>query len=229
MAIRMAERGYVGATITYRLADEAPYPAAVLDVAAAVRWLRANADKYAVDPDRIAIAGGSAGGHIASLAGVISADEASGKVQAIVNVDGLSDLVGEAQRLRGDPASRKSASERDWFGGWFKHNAAPLDALWREASPLTHAGRDAPPLLFIGSSIARFSVGRDAMVAKLRGAGVASEVLLLPDTPHAFWMFDPWLAPTVDATAAFLDRVFRRNDAMLYRSGAAGATDAEMR
>ena len=48
------------------------------------------------------------------------------------------------------------------------------------------------------------------MMEKLRGAGVASEVLLLPDTPHAFWMFDPWLAPTVDATVAFLDRVFGR-------------------
>lgn len=210
MAIRMAERGYAAATITYRLADEAPYPAAVLDAAAAVRWLRANAFRYAVNPEQIAIAGGSAGGHIASLAGVKSSGDAASKVQAIVNIDGLSDLVAEAGRLRGDPASRRSALERTWFGGWFRNGADPLDAVWREASPLTYVEHTSPPVLFIGSSIARFSVGRVAMVEKLRGAGVASEVLLLPDTPHAFWMFDPWLAPTVDATVVFLDRVFGR-------------------
>lgn len=210
MAIRMAERGYAAATITYRLADEAPYPAAVLDAAAAVRWLRSNAARYAVNPDQIAIAGGSAGGHIASLAGMKSSADAAGKVQAIVNIDGLSDLVAEAGRLRGDPALRKPASERAWFGGWFRNGADPLDTVWREASPVTYVERASPPVLFIGSSVPRFSVGRDAMVEKLRGAGVASEVLLLPDTPHAFWMFDPWLAPTVEAAAVFLDRVFGR-------------------
>jgi acetyl esterase/lipase len=210
MAIRMAERGYAAATITYRLADEAPYPAAALDAAAAVRWLRANAARYAVNPDQIAIAGGSAGGQVASLAGVRNSADASGKVQAIVNIDGLSDFLGEVKRLRGDPAIRKPASETEWFGGWFKDRADRLDAVWREASPLTYAGRDSPPVLFIGSGVPRFSVGRDAMVEKLRGAGVASKVVLLPDTPHAFWMFDPWLAPTVDATAAFLDGVFGR-------------------
>lgn len=210
MAIRMAERGYAAATITYRLADEAPYPAAALDAAAAVGWLRANAAGFAVDADRIAIAGGSAGGQIATLVGVKNDAGAVGKVQAIVNIDGLSDFMGEVQRLRGDPAIRKPASETEWFGGWFKDSADRLDARWREASPVTYAGRESPPVLFIGSSVPRFSVGRDAMVEKLRVAGVASKVVLLPDTPHAFWMFDPWLAPTVDATTTFLDGVFER-------------------
>ena len=64
MAIRMAQRGYAAATISYRLADEAPYPAAVHDARAAVRWLRGHAGTYSVDPARIALAGGSAGGQI---------------------------------------------------------------------------------------------------------------------------------------------------------------------
>ncbi|MFL6658839.1 MAG: family 43 glycosylhydrolase, partial [Massilia sp.] len=73
-------------------------------------------------------------------------------------------------------------------------------------SPLFHVGADAPPVLFIGSSEPRFSAGRDDMVARLAEQGVASSVMLMPDTPHSFWLFDPWLAPTFDAMLAFLNQ-----------------------
>src|SRR5437588_145823 len=67
---KLAERGYVAMTVTYRLAPKYQFPAAVNDVKAAVRWLRANAEKYQVDPDRIAALGDSAGGHLAQFLGV---------------------------------------------------------------------------------------------------------------------------------------------------------------
>jgi acetyl esterase/lipase len=67
---KLAERGYVAITVTYRLAPKYQFPAAVNDVKAAVRWLRANAEKYHVDPDRIAALGDSAGGHLAQFLGV---------------------------------------------------------------------------------------------------------------------------------------------------------------
>jgi acetyl esterase/lipase len=60
-------------------------------------------------------------------------------------------------------------------------------------------------MLFIGSGVPRYSVGREAMVEKLRAAGVASEVKIFAEMPHSFWLFDPWLEPTVEATAAFLE------------------------
>ncbi len=60
--VKFAEKGYVTATVTYRLTGQAPFPAAVHDVKCAVRWLRANASKYQVDPKRIAVSGNSAGG-----------------------------------------------------------------------------------------------------------------------------------------------------------------------
>src|SRR5438132_13938581 len=66
----LAEHGYAAATATYRLAPKSPFPAAVEDVKAAVRWLRANAEKYALDPDRIGVVGDSAGGHLAQFLGV---------------------------------------------------------------------------------------------------------------------------------------------------------------
>lgn len=213
MAIRMAERGYVTATISYRLAPEAPYPAAIHDVKAAVRWVRAHAADYGVDPDRIAVAGGSAGGQIAELTGVTNGearfdpDGGPGAVpcmvQAIVNIDGLSDFTSaEARKYEDDPAKHPSAAGA-WFGGRYADKAA----LWRDASPLFHVGPDTPPILFIVSAQRRFSLGRDEMVAKLRALGVTSRVVPVPDTPHSFWMFDPWLGPTVDAADAFLRTV----------------------
>jgi acetyl esterase/lipase len=210
MAIRLAERGYAAATISYRLSPEALYPAAIHDAKAAVRWMRANAARYGIDPERIAIGGGSAGGQIASLAGVTDGIDkfdpdavpgaASSAVQAIVNIDGLSDFTSEAARRYEDDPAKQPSSAGAWFGGRY----AEKSALWREASPTFYVGARTPPILFVGSAQPRFSVGREEMIAKLQAAGVASQVVLLPDTPHSFWLFDPWLAPTVEAIDAFL-------------------------
>jgi len=195
IAVRLAQRGYASALVSYRLSTVAPYPAAVHDVKAAVAWLRLHAGRHGVDPQRIALAGGSAGGQLASLAGMTA------NVQAIINVDGLSDFTSaEALRHEDDPAKNPSAAGQ-WFGGRYAEKAA----LWHEASPITHASEATPPMLFIGSSEQRFSVGRAAMVDKLGAVGVPSRVVVLPDSPHSFWRFEPWIAPTVDAMSAFLD------------------------
>jgi acetyl esterase/lipase len=215
MAIRMAERGYAAATISYRLSPEALYPAAVQDARAAVRWMRAHAAEYGIDPARIAIGGGSAGGQIAALAGVsdglarFDPDDGPGAVssgvQAIVNIDGLSDFTSEAARRYEDDPAKQPSSAGAWFGGRY----AELAPLWREASPLFYVNAKTPPVLFIGSAQPRFSVGREEMVARLREAGVPSRVVLVPETPHSFWLFEPWIGPTVEATVNFLDEYLR--------------------
>lgn len=66
----LAAHGFATAAVTYRLTDEAPFPAQIHDAKAAVRWLRANAETYGLDPDRIGVWGDSAGGQLASLLGV---------------------------------------------------------------------------------------------------------------------------------------------------------------
>ena len=100
--IQLAKHGYLVLSVEYRFADEAKWPAQIEDCKLAVRWLRANAAKYQVDPDRIGCWGTSAGGHLAALMGVTSdRPELEGKggsesfsitVQAVVNFCG-SDLV----------------------------------------------------------------------------------------------------------------------------------------
>ena len=215
MAIRMAERGYAAATVSYRLSPQAPYPAAIHDVKAALRWMRAHAGAHGIDPRRIAVAGGSAGGQIASLVGVTNGVErfdpdavpgaVSSAAQAIVNIDGLSDFTSETARSYEDDPAKQPSAAGAWFGGRY----AEKQALWREASPTFYVNAKTPPILFIGSAQARFAVGREEMIVKMDAAGVPSRVVLLPETPHSFWLFDPWLAPTVEATVRFLDAHMR--------------------
>jgi len=210
MAVRLAQRGYAAVTVSYRLSGEAPYPAAIHDVRAAVRWVRGHAGQYRIDPQRIALAGGSAGGQIASLAGVTGhldrfdpgagGGAVSSAVQAIVNIDGLSDFTA-ALKYEDDPRKQPSAA-----GAWFGGRYAERSTLWDEASPIRYVRPGMPPMLFIASAQARFSAGREDMAARMAQAGVAHSTLVLPDTPHSFWLFDPWLQPAVDAVVAFLDR-----------------------
>ncbi len=133
MAVRLAQHGYAAVAISYRLSGEAAYPAAIHDTRAAVRWVRGNAGLYHLYPQRIALAGGSAGGQIASLAGVTghlgqfdpgaAGGAVSSAVQAIVNIDGLSDFTAAAAlKYEDDPAKQPSAAGA-WFGGRGKERA----------------------------------------------------------------------------------------------------------
>jgi acetyl esterase/lipase len=214
-AIAMAERGYVAATISYRLSPEAQYPAAIHDVKAAIRWLRANAKKYGVNPEQIAVSGGSAGGQIASLAGVTndlekfdpqgSASAVSSAVQAIVNIDGLSDFTSAAARLHEDDPAKNPSAAGAWFGGRYSEKTA----LWHEASPTFYVDKNTPPILFLISAQARFSVGHQEMIEKMKPLGIPYQVAQIPDSPHSFWLFDPWLQPSVDVVVGFLDKQFK--------------------
>jgi len=99
MAMQIASAGYVTVAVEYRLSLEAKYPAAVHDIKAAIRWLRANARKYNVDKSKIAVHGVSAGGQLAALVettndiekfeGNESYPKQSGSVQAIIDIDGI--------------------------------------------------------------------------------------------------------------------------------------------
>ncbi len=213
MATHLANSGFVAVTVEYRLSPEAKYPAGMSDLHAAVRWLRANADVYGVDTGRVAILGCSSGAQMAALLGVMT--DAPGyaadgpyqgvpsRVQAIVNIDGIvSFTTPMALKHENDPAKQPSAAEA-WFGGRYEQ----ATELWEQASPLAYVGNQTPPTLFINSSQPRFHAGRDDYIARLDGAGVYSEVHTLPNTPHPFWLFDPWFESTAFWVAAFLGRV----------------------
>jgi len=153
--------GYAIASINYRLSSEAKFPAAVQDAKAAVRFLRANAAKYNLDPDKIAAFGQSAGGNLASMLGT-SGDVAefddpslgnagiSSRVQAVIDWFGPNDFsVMDAQaKAQGCAASDQAHSAADSPESQYLGAAVPtVPELVKKANPMTYITRDDPPFL----------------------------------------------------------------------------------
>lgn len=216
MARRLAGHGYVAAAVEYRLSPEALYPAAVHDLKAAIRWLRANAAQFHIDTTRIASLGFSAGGQLAALLGTTNDNPAfegttgspahSSSVQAVVDIDGVLDF-NTLDEIGSDSVAAKTKAASLWFGGTIYEKPH----LWLEASPLSHVGRTTPPIAFINSALERFHFGRDAMIQKLNVLGIYSEVHTIPNTPHPFWFFEPWFDTTCNYAAAFLDKTLKKS------------------
>jgi len=147
---------YVGATIGYRLSGEAQWPLQIHDCKAAIRWLRAHAKEYGIDPKRIAVWGSSAGGHLVSMLGVSGGVEVlegklgehldqSSRVQAVVNYYGPSALLLMNSKPSRIDHDAKESPESQLIG-------APIQTVkekTRQASPLTHVTRDDTPHLHV--------------------------------------------------------------------------------
>jgi acetyl esterase/lipase len=152
--IDFAQLGFVAVSIDYRLAQEVPFPAAIEDCKCAVRWLRANSQKYQIDPQKIGAWGGSAGGHLALMLGMVDKSagldgdgpyrEYSSSVQAVVSDSGPLDLVHQYQHaqipkaiesfLNGPPEGLRAAE-------------------YKRASPTNHVSANVPPLMLIYGAV----------------------------------------------------------------------------
>ncbi|WP_288132277.1 alpha/beta hydrolase [Microbulbifer sp.] len=210
MATYLANQGFVTATVEYRLSMEAKYPAGVQDIKSALCWMHRNAEELGIDRQRIAILGASAGAQLATLVGVTpglsvysdGSDRECETIAAIVNIDGVVSFT-TPMALKHENAPHKNPSAAGyWFGGTYEE----VPDLWREASPLEYAGAGSPPTLFVNSSNPRFHAGRALYREQLRAAGVVTEVKTFPDTPHPFWLFDPWFEPAAEKVSDFLSK-----------------------
>jgi len=185
-AVRYAEKGYVTACLSYRLSGEAPFPAAVQDCKCAVRWLRENAGTYGVDPAKLGVIGGSAGGHLAMMvgysAGVADLEgdgghaAASSRVQAVVNFYGVYDMTTPFARHAGPVVQ---------FLGDKPYEDAPDRYL--RASPSRYLDKQAPPTLILHGTIDDLVPisQSDALAARLKELGVPFVYDRLPGWPHA--------------------------------------------
>src|SRR6185503_4571751 len=181
--------GYVAATASYRLAPKHPYPAAIHDVKAAVRWLRANAAKYQIDPDRIGVTGGSAGGHLAQFLAVTSdvkAFEGSGGnpefssgVRCVVNVYGPNDFT---------KSYGKSVDAAEVLPLFLGGNLEQARQRHIEASPLYWVTPDAAPTLCVHGTKDNYVAFEQAgwIVDRLKAAGVEAELLPMEGSGHGF-------------------------------------------
>lgn len=209
MAIKLAEQGYVAVSAEYRLSLEAPFPAAVHDLKAAVQWLKQQAGKYGIDTAAIATLGCSAGGQLASLMGntngntffdaVNTKGKYSSNIHAVVNIDGILAFK--------HPESEEGQVAAQWLGGTWEEKPE----VWINAAPLTHINPQSPPFLFVNSSIPRFHAGRDDMIRKMDEWGIYHQTKTFPHTPHTFWFFNPWFNEMMDTIVTYLDKVFKEN------------------
>ncbi|MET3960167.1 acetyl esterase/lipase [Marmoricola sp. OAE513] len=192
---RMAARGWVSVAINYRLAPKHPFPAQIIDVKKAIAWVRENIAQYGGDPSYVVLTGGSAGGHLSSLAALTpdvkeyqpGFEDADTRVSACVPFYGVYDLGG----VTGDKAA---IAMRDIFLGprVFKLNAADDNGPFELASPITHVTPDSPDFFVIhGVNDGLVSIKQArAFVAKLKEVSTGVTTYLeLPGTQHAFEVF----------------------------------------
>jgi acetyl esterase/lipase len=189
LCLRLAERGYVAVTVTYRLAPKYRFPAAVHDVKAAVRWLRANAGKYHIDPHRIGTTGGSAGGHLAQFLGLTANvpafegdggnPEQSSRVACVVNFFGPSDFT---------KSYGKSVDAAQVLPLFLGGNLETAHHLHIVASPLYWVTPDAAPTLCIHGKEDKYVAHEQAVwiVDRLKAADVEAELLTLEGAGHGF-------------------------------------------
>ena len=178
----LALNGYVGLSINYVLSTggKGTWPQNLHDCKTAVRWLRKHADRLQINPDRIGVIGGSAGGHLAALLAVTGLDdgldpagpygEFSCRVQCAVDLYGPADLL-----ERGD--TKMLGKTR-----------AEAPELYRAASPTTYADESAPPILILHGTADRTVDLKQSelLAAALKRAGARHEFVIIAGAPHTF-------------------------------------------
>ncbi len=207
----LAQHGFVAATIEYRLAPKYQFPAAVFDCKAAVRWMRANAAKYHVDPNRIGVTGGSAGGHLVQFLGVTGGvkqfegdggnPDQSSRVACVVNYFGPSDFT---------KSYGKSVDAAEVLPLFFGGDLSSKRQQHIIGSPLYWVTPDAAPTLLIhGTKDPYVSYEQSAWILdRLIAAGVEAELFTVSGGGHGFRGEDAAKADA--AMIAFFDRHLKK-------------------
>jgi acetyl esterase/lipase len=216
-AVLQLARGYAVANIDYRLAPADTFPAQIHDLKGAVRWLRANAARYHLDPDSIGVIGLSAGGHlgallgtsgdVASLEGTHGNAQYSSRVQAVVDYFGPTDLL----RLKDQALSCMPGDPNDPNEAPSLFMGCPIQQCRdkvRTANPITYVTPDDPPFLILhGTSDCLVPWQQSQMLhSALRSADVESRFIIVPFAGHG----DPVFILYQGEVNEFLDKHLKK-------------------
>jgi len=186
-AIPFVAKGYAVASINYRLSQHAVFPAQIEDCKAAIRWLRANAEKYRLDPKHVGVWGASAGGHLVALLGTsgdVKELEGNGgdlaqssRVQCVVDWFGPTDFT-----KMGSSHDDANAPEAKLIGGPVQENKEKS----ARANPITYVSKDSAPFLIMhGEEDKVVPIGQSELLDEaLRKAGVESTFVRIPGNGH---------------------------------------------
>jgi acetyl esterase/lipase len=191
MLLDYALKGYVTISVDYRFLGEAPLPACIEDVKCAVRWLRAHADRYHVDPDRIGVYGHSAGAHLALMLG----------------------LCGPSAGMEGDGGWNEYSSRVSAVAGGSTPTVLP-DRFGdsKKYSPVTYVSSDAPPILLIHGTADDIVpvASADAFVDKLKAAGATDVTYLRIEGGNHGVAYEYYLDKTTSAMDRFFERTLKK-------------------
>lgn len=182
--LHFAQRGYVAASMTYRFSQEAGFPACVEDAKCAVRWMRAHAQEIHVDPDRIAVIGGSAGGYLSMMVGYspeVAEWNSSG------GYEGVSSAVAAVVDLYGPPDLTETAARgHETVTSFLKTAFYDTPVKYVQASPIFHLDAHDPPTMVIHGTLddivpVEYS---DKLVERLKALGVPYRYARVDGWPH---------------------------------------------
>jgi acetyl esterase/lipase len=205
----MARHGYFAISIEYRLDNVAKWPAQIEDCKLGVRWLRANAAKYNVDPNRIGAWGSSAGGHLVACLGTMADEKeyegnggypgVSSAVQAVVDFYGPTDFTNLSPTVYSPVAVSLT---KGLFGVAYAQNPA----LWKSGSPVAYVKAGDPPMLLVhGDSDGLVPVAQSLVFdAALTKAGVPHQLVIVKNGDHGF---KPRPGTTIDPSNAQINAI----------------------
>ncbi|MEM6691646.1 MAG: SMP-30/gluconolactonase/LRE family protein [Planctomycetota bacterium] len=208
LAFRLAEAGYVVANTEYRLGYEAKFPAALHDCNAATKFIRSNAQKYGLNPNQIAAAGGSAGGHIVALMGAGDKEtslqppnflsEISSELDAVIVMAGPTEIEtgSVAERSR---KAKTGSNAYYWLGG----TTSEVPDQYALADVINKIDGTMPPTLFITGS--KDNPARDAKaIEQMKSKGLVTKQVIHEEATHGHWNRPDWIMTVVEDIDAFL-------------------------
>jgi acetyl esterase/lipase len=158
---RMVSQGYVLASVGYRFSQKAKFPAQIQDCQAAIRWLRAHAEKYHINPDKVGVIGGSAGGHLSALVGVSGGkklfaaiggnEDQSDAVQCVCDIFGpknFASVIEQAEKDKNVTNIFKFNTPSDPYSELIGANLSDKEKT-AAVSPITYVDKDSPPTLIL--------------------------------------------------------------------------------
>ena len=205
--------GYCLVAIEYRLSGQAIFPAAVADCKCAVRWVRQNAGRYGIDPNRIGVMGYSAGGNLALMVGCAQDrpelegqggnPDISSRVQAVCSIAGPTDMTAFTKGGEGEKAA----------SGYCGGTPTQKPAICQQASPITYAAKDNPPILLIhGEADGTVPIAQaENMAKRLKDVGAGATFIRIRNYTHtqAVGKQDPAMDEIQKAILAFFDAALK--------------------
>ena len=203
-----AEHGFVGISINYRLSGIAKFPKGVHDCKTAIRWLRAHAKQYNIDPNQIGVTGSSAGGHLSALLGTSGGDkylegtgdylDYSSHVQAVVDHFGPTNFL----RMNDKPGQIDHFSPDSPESQWLGDPITKLPNLVQKANPITYIDKDDPPTIIIHGENDKSVIFNQSelLYNALKQAGVETKLIRVKNADHGYKPNPPnaTVSPTIE-------------------------------